>query len=38
MEAYPGYLDIPEWEPALLMLEEKVEMEVLETESFEVFD
>jgi hypothetical protein len=24
MEAYPGYIDLPEWEPALLMLEEKV--------------
>lgn len=29
MEAYPGYLELPEWEPALLMLEEKVELEML---------
>ena len=36
MEAYPAYLDLPEWEPSLLMLEEKVELEILETENFEV--
>lgn len=36
MEAYPGYIDLPFWEPTLLMLEEKVELELLETENFEV--
>lgn len=34
MEAYPGYMDLPEWEASLLMLEEKVELEMLETEDF----
>lgn len=29
MTAYPGYLDLPEWEPAYLLLEEKLCLEVL---------
>lgn len=36
MTAYPGYLDLPEWEPAYLLLEEKLCLEVLESENFEV--
>ena len=38
MEAYPGYIDLPEWEPSLLMLEEKIQLQVLETQTFEIFD
>jgi hypothetical protein len=29
MEAYPGYIELPFWEPSLLMLEEKVDLEIL---------
>lgn len=34
MEAYPGYIELPEWEPTLLMLEEKVDLEILETDNY----
>ena len=30
MEIFPAYIGIPEWEPSLLILEEKLELEVLE--------
>lgn len=34
--AYPGYFQLPEWEPTFLILEEKLSLEILETENFEV--
>lgn len=34
MLTYPGYIDLPEWEPAFLILEEKLVLEVLESENF----
>ena len=36
MTAYPAYIGLPEWEPSLLLLEEKLPLEVLESENFEV--
>ena len=36
MTAYPAYLDLPEWETAYLLLEEKLSLEVLESENYEV--
>ena len=26
MNAYPGYLELPDWEPAFLLLEEKLSL------------
>ena len=34
MNAYPAYIDLPEWEPAYLLIEEKLSLEVLESENF----
>ncbi len=31
MEVFPGYVGLPEWEPTLLILEEMLELEVLES-------
>lgn len=36
MLTYPGYFGLPEWEPVVLILENKVDTEVLSTEDFEV--
>lgn len=34
MLAYPGYFDLPEWEPTVLILEEKLNLEILETDHY----
>jgi len=36
MEVFPAYIGLPEWEPVLLILEEKLELEVLTSEKYEV--
>jgi hypothetical protein len=36
MEVYPAYIGLPDWEPTLLILEEKLQLEVLESENYEV--
>lgn len=34
MMTYPAYMGLPEWEPTYLLLEEKLPLEVLESDNF----
>lgn len=34
MEVFPAYIGLPEWEPVLLILEEKLDLDVLFSEKF----
>lgn len=36
MLTYPAYLDLPEWEPTYLILQEKLILQVLESDNFQV--